>query len=171
MLLQNRNIINYGISQVTKVRTGLLGLLGLYWQWVWVCLTVCLCLALPDAKVNNQSETTKCAMESGDANTGEWPPAFSPPFYWAEIRDCGALRPHSTGFKFHNLHFCCTNQKTKKNHGSFPKSLWAVLFVKWSVYLTEQFASLVPIEYHSNLLCLSASVLLWYKLLNLDWTL
>ncbi|KAM8749207.1 POU domain, class 2, transcription factor 1b isoform 6-T6 [Acanthopagrus schlegelii] len=24
----------------------------------------------PDAKVNNQSETTKCAMESGDANTG-----------------------------------------------------------------------------------------------------
>uniref|UniRef100_A0A672ZG53 POU domain protein n=1 Tax=Sphaeramia orbicularis TaxID=375764 RepID=A0A672ZG53_9TELE len=34
------------------------------------CLTVCLCLSLPDAKVNNQSETTKCAMESGDGNTG-----------------------------------------------------------------------------------------------------
>lgn len=34
-------------------------------------LTLCLCLALPDAKVNNQSETTKCAMESGDGNTGE----------------------------------------------------------------------------------------------------
>uniref|UniRef100_H3D8Q6 POU domain protein n=1 Tax=Tetraodon nigroviridis TaxID=99883 RepID=H3D8Q6_TETNG len=33
-------------------------------------LTLCLCLALPDAKVNNQSETTKCAMESGDGNTG-----------------------------------------------------------------------------------------------------
>lgn len=32
---------------------------------------MCLCLALPDAKVNNQSETTKCAMESGDGNTGE----------------------------------------------------------------------------------------------------
>uniref|UniRef100_A0A3Q1I1K7 POU domain protein n=1 Tax=Anabas testudineus TaxID=64144 RepID=A0A3Q1I1K7_ANATE len=29
-----------------------------------------LCLALPDAKVNNQSEPTKCAMESGDGNTG-----------------------------------------------------------------------------------------------------
>lgn len=34
-------------------------------------LTLCLCLALPDAKVNNQSQTTKCAMESGDGNTGE----------------------------------------------------------------------------------------------------
>lgn len=34
-------------------------------------LTICICMALPDAKVNNQSETTKCAMESGDGNTGE----------------------------------------------------------------------------------------------------
>lgn len=30
------------------------------------------CLSLSDVKVNNQSETTKCAMESGDRNTGEW---------------------------------------------------------------------------------------------------
>jgi len=52
------------------------GLWCFYRRWVWVCLTVCLCLAFPDAKVNNQSETTKCAMESGDGNTGEWPPAF-----------------------------------------------------------------------------------------------
>uniref|UniRef100_A0A7N6BQ89 POU domain protein n=1 Tax=Anabas testudineus TaxID=64144 RepID=A0A7N6BQ89_ANATE len=34
------------------------------------CVSLSLCLALPDAKVNNQSEPTKCAMESGDGNTG-----------------------------------------------------------------------------------------------------
>lgn len=32
---------------------------------------------LTDAKVNNQSETTKCAMESGDRNTGKTPRVFS----------------------------------------------------------------------------------------------
>lgn len=58
------------------------------WKYAWnqrigssvwrQCLWACLCLALSDAKVNNQSETTKCAMESGDGNTGEWSPAFSP---------------------------------------------------------------------------------------------
>lgn len=39
------------------------------------------CLALPDAKVNNQSQTTKCAMASGDGNTGECLPRlfFFPP--------------------------------------------------------------------------------------------
>lgn len=34
------------------------------------------CLALPDVKVNNQSQTTKCAMASGDGNTGECLPRF-----------------------------------------------------------------------------------------------
>lgn len=34
------------------------------------------CLALPDAKVNNQSQTTKCAMASGDGNAGECLPLF-----------------------------------------------------------------------------------------------
>lgn len=93
MLLQNRNIIqlwdilgwegsSFHWNRVCYVFTR---------QWVWVCLTICLCLALPDAKVNNQSETTKCAMESGDGNTGEWPPAFLFCFfgsfflYWPEI--------------------------------------------------------------------------------------
>lgn len=45
--------------------------LDLYLSGVGVFLTPFLCLALPDAKVNNQSEATKCAMESGDGNTGE----------------------------------------------------------------------------------------------------
>lgn len=142
---------------------------------------MCLCLALPDAKVNNQSETTKCAMESGDGNTGEWSTAFFPLLlfflYRTEIRMCWVLSTHSTGLKFlaKNLHFCSANlkkltavsllyywlikKKKKARDGSFPKSLWAVLFVKLSVYLTGQFPSLVPIEYHTTVLRLSDFVM------------
>lgn len=113
-----------------------------------------LCLALPDAKVNNQSETTKCAMESGDGNTGEWPLAFLSFFlsfagltsgcaeFYLLIQQVSESLPRCSIcaaqiWKTTTCLFILLTHFGKKSDGNFPKFLWAVLFVKLFFYPTE----------------------------------
>lgn len=84
----------------------------IYLSGVWVFITLCLCLVLPDAKVNNQSETTKCAMESGDGNTGEWLQLFFPKCWNQNV-----LRVYSfSRFHFWWPKFKCFHRTLFKGH-------------------------------------------------------
>lgn len=162
------------------------GLLCLYRQWVWVCLTICLCLALPDAKVNNQSETTKCAMESGDGNTGEWPPAFLFIFLLLPCLSCNqdvlSLTSLFNRFQIHiqNEHFWkCSLLSTFCIIDSFKKKKDMAAFqnpCEQSSLSNEVFASQSSFPHlcllNITVIC-SVSVLQWFcdKLLNSEWTL